>query len=54
MSVEEDLDAAWNRMSKESQVLLDKVLKVESDKLYLGKPRGVIDELLEAVDVVVR
>ena len=54
MSGEEDLNAAWGRMSKEAQSLLDKVIKAEEGKLYLGKPRGVIDELLQAIDEVVK
>lgn len=42
------------QLSPEAQQLVSQVIRIEKEKLYMGKPHGVIDEIQTAVKEIVR
>ena len=53
ISIEEKLQELYNKLSPEAQRLVGKVLAIEKEKLHMGNPHGVYDEILKALDEVV-
>lgn len=51
--IEKELQQAYHELSKEAQRLIGKILEIEKDKLHMGRPHGVYDEILESIDEVV-
>jgi K+/H+ antiporter YhaU regulatory subunit KhtT len=49
----EKLSELWEELSPKAKQLVMKVLKIEKEKLHMGKPLGVNDEILSAIDEVV-
>lgn len=50
--LEKELKELYSNLSKEAQRLIGKVLEIEKDKLHMGNPHGVYDEILDAIDEV--
>lgn len=51
--IEKELQETYAGLSKEAQRLIGRILEIEKDKLHLGNPHGVYDEILKALDEVV-
>jgi hypothetical protein len=51
---EGSLDELWSALSKEGQEFVSKVIRIEKAKLHMGLPRGIHEELIEALRQIVR
>lgn len=51
--IEKELQKIYANLSPEAQRLIGRILEIEKDKLHLGNPHGVYDEILKALDEVV-
>jgi len=51
--IEKELQKIYGELSTEAQRLIGRILEIEKDKLHLGNPHGVYDEILKALDEVV-
>lgn len=51
--IENELQKAYQNLSQEAKRLVGKVLEIEKEKLHMGKPHGVYDEILKSIDEVV-
>lgn len=49
----EDIDEAWGELSPAGRDLVSRVIRIEREKLHMGNPVGIHDELLKAIDEVV-
>jgi len=52
--IESELQEAYKNLSQEAKRLIGKVLEIEKEKLHMGKPHGVYDEILKSIDEVVK
>lgn len=52
--IEKELQETYTGLSKEAQRFIGRVLEIEKDKLHMGNPHGVYDEILKALDEVVQ
>ena len=51
--IENELQNAYQDLSQEAKRLIGKILEIEKEKLHMGKPHGVYDEILKSIDEVV-
>lgn len=51
--IEKELQEAYQNLSQEAKRLVGKILEIEKEKLHMGKPHGVYDEILHSIDEVV-
>ena len=51
--IEKELQKMYDNLSVEAKRLIGKVLDIENQKLHMGNPHGIYDEILKAIDEVV-
>jgi len=49
-----NLETLWAKLSPDAQRLVGRVIAIEKEKLYMGLPRGVNDEILQALKEIVK
>jgi hypothetical protein len=53
-SIKEEFNSIIQKLTQEEKNLLQKIIKVERDKLYMSKPRGINDDIYKAVTEVIK
>ncbi len=53
-SIREKFDLIIQKLTEEEKSLLKKTIKVEREKLYMSKPRGINDDIYKAVIEVIK
>lgn len=53
-STEEEIRAAIASASPEAREVVKEVLQIEREKLHMKLPRGVIEEITDAVEAIVQ
>lgn len=48
------MEELWAKMSPEAQRLVNRVIQIEREKLHMGLPRGVNEEILAALGELVQ
>jgi hypothetical protein len=51
---EKEIAEYYENLSLETKQFIAKVIKIEKSKKHLGKPYGVYQELLDALDKIVK
>jgi FixJ family two-component response regulator len=53
-SMQEQIRATLEELSREEQLLLSRVVAKEREKLHMGKPRGIQEDIWQAVKEVIK
>lgn len=52
--IEDQIKVEYNQLSDDAKKFLARVLQIEKEKLHQGKPKGVKDDLLKALNSIVK
>lgn len=52
--MKEKVQKILKELTEEERKLLDRVIKAEREKLHMSKPRGINDEILQAVKEIIQ
>ena len=50
MAPEDPISELWEKLTKDARAVVEESLAIERRYLHMGKPRGVIDDLTDAVE----
>lgn len=53
-SIREKFNLIIQKLTEEEKSLLKKIIKLEREKLYMSKPRGINDDIYKAVTEVIK